>query len=204
MINAILSGIALGLLLSVLIGPVFFLLIKTSIYDGFKSAMYLELGICFSDAVCIFLSYLGLANLLQEPSYRPIVSWVGGIVLIIFGIVTFRQKVKINKKLAIAKRDDFIKLMLRGFLFNITNPSVIFFWIGAVGIAVNQFQGNKIHISSYFISTLAVVVLIDVIKAKLAMRLSKSMNEAKLSMLSKIAGTGILLFGVGIIVKLYL
>ena len=204
MINAIISGIALGLLLSILIGPVFFLLIKTSIYDGFKSAMYLELGICLSDAVCIFIAYIGLANLLQEPSYEPIISWIGGIVLIVFGIITYRQKNKLEKKITISKRDDYIKLIIRGFLFNITNPSVIFFWIGAVGIAVSQFQSNKLFIATYFLFTLLVVIAIDILKAKLALRLSKSINDSKLSLLSKIAGIGILLFGVGIIVKLFI
>ncbi len=204
MINAIISGIALGLLLSILIGPVFFLLIKTSIYDGFKSAMYLELGICLSDAVCIFIAYIGLANLLQEPSFKPIISWIGGIVLIVFGIITYRQKIKLEKKITIPKRDDYIKLIIRGFLFNITNPSVIFFWIGAVGIAVSQFQNNKLFIATYFLFTLLVVIAIDILKAKLAMRLSKSINDSKLSLLSKIAGIGILLFGVGIIVKLFI
>jgi threonine/homoserine/homoserine lactone efflux protein len=203
-INAIISGIALGLLLSILIGPVFFLLIKTSIYDGFKSAMYLELGICLSDAVCIFIAYIGLANLLQEPSYEPIISWIGGIVLIVFGIITYRQKNKLEKKITISKRDDYIKLIIRGFLFNITNPSVIFFWIGAVGIAVSQFQSNKLFIATYFLFTLLVVIAIDILKAKLALRLSKSINDSKLSLLSKIAGIGILLFGVGIIVKLFI
>ncbi len=204
MINAIISGIALGLLLSILIGPVFFLLIKTSIYDGFKSAMYLELGICLSDAVCIFIAYIGLANLLQEPSYEPIISWIGGIVLIVFGIITYRQKNKLEKKITISKRDDYIKLIIRGFLFNITNPSVIFFWIGAVGIAVSQFQSNKLFIATYFLFTLLVVIAIDILKAKLALRLSKSINDSKLSLLSKIAGIIILLFGVGIIVKLFI
>ena len=204
MINAIISGIALGLLLSILIGPVFFLLIKTSIYDGFKSAMYLELGICLSDAVCIFIAYIGLANLLQEPSYKPVISWIGGIVLIVFGIITYRQKIKLEKKINIPKRDDYIKLIIRGFLFNITNPSVIFFWIGAVGIAVSQFQSNKLFIATYFLFTLLVVIAIDILKAKLALRLSKSINDSKLSLLSKIAGIIILLFGVGIIVKLFI
>ena len=204
MLNAIISGIALGLLLSVLIGPVFFLLIKTSIYDGFKSAMYLELGICLSDAVCIFLAYLGLANLLQEPSYKPIISWIGGLILIVFGVITYRQKVKLQDKLNIPNRDDYIKLVVRGFLFNITNPSVIFFWIGAVGLAVSEFSGSVSNVFTYFVSALFVVVSIDILKAKLAMHLSKSITENRLMLFSKIAGLGILLFGVGIIVKLYL
>ena len=45
--------------LSLFIGPAFFVLIETSIKKGFKSAVFLDVGILISDAVCIYwLHYL--------------------------------------------------------------------------------------------------------------------------------------------------
>ncbi|MDA0314685.1 MAG: hypothetical protein O3A40_05240 [Bacteroidetes bacterium] len=43
--QAILEGIELGLLLSMMIGPVFFALITTSIDHGFRQAAILALGV---------------------------------------------------------------------------------------------------------------------------------------------------------------
>ena len=201
MIDAIISGMGLGLLLSILIGPVFFLLIKTSIYDGFKSAMFLELGIGLSDMVCIAVSYFGLVNYLQSPEHKFIISIIGGIVLIIFGWYTMTHQTKVQDKANIPKHDDYIRLMLKGFVFNLSNPSVIFFWIGAVSLAVSQYSGNAWHVGAYFSSTLAVVTCIDIIKARLAQKLSTILNESKLAMLSKIAGISIIGFGIMILMK---
>ena len=201
MFDAIISGVGLGLLLSILIGPVFFLLIKTSIYDGFKSAMFLELGIGLSDVVCIAGAYFGLVNYLQSPDHKFIISIIGGIVLIIFGLYTFNHKTSIQNKVSIPKRDDYVKLVVKGFVFNISNPAVIFFWIGAMSLAVSQYSGNAAHVGLYFISTLSVVTCIDIVKARLSQKLSSILNEDKLNKLSKLAGIVIMAFGVVILLK---
>ncbi|MCC7051155.1 MAG: hypothetical protein IT239_05185 [Bacteroidia bacterium] len=44
-IYAVIHGVGLGLLLSILIGPVFFLLIRISIEQGAKQALTLEVGV---------------------------------------------------------------------------------------------------------------------------------------------------------------
>ncbi len=89
MIDAAIQGIILGLALSVLIGPVFFLLIQTSIKEGFKAALKLELGIISSDAFCIFVSYLGLARVLENPTIANYVGLGGGVMLLIIGVKTY-------------------------------------------------------------------------------------------------------------------
>ena len=97
MFSAFVHGILLGLLLSILIGPVFFMLIKTSINDGFRDAMYLEAGIFLSDIFCISVSYLGLAQLFVKPEYEKLILIAGGIILLIFGISTYLSHKKIPK-----------------------------------------------------------------------------------------------------------
>lgn len=201
MIDAIISGMGLGLLLSILIGPVFFLLIKTSMNDGFKSAMFLELGIGLSDIVCISISYFGLVNYLQAPEYKFIISMIGAVVLIIFGWYTMTHHTREQDKMNIPKHDDYLRLIVKGFVFNLSNPSVIFFWIGAVSLAVSQYSGNSLHVGAYFGSTLTVVTCMDIVKARLAQKLSTILNESKLVMLSKIAGITIIGFGIVILVK---
>ncbi|WP_216351112.1 LysE family transporter, partial [Mucilaginibacter polytrichastri] len=51
MIEAIFSGIGIGLILTFLTGPVFFALIKTSIEKGFQAGIALALGVVTSDVV---------------------------------------------------------------------------------------------------------------------------------------------------------
>jgi threonine/homoserine/homoserine lactone efflux protein len=49
--ESLLEGIELGLLLSMMIGPVFFALITTSMDQGFKQAAILAFGVLLSDLV---------------------------------------------------------------------------------------------------------------------------------------------------------
>jgi len=50
--EAVFNGVIYGLVLAVLVGPVFFTLIQTSIERGFKSGVYVAIGISLSDALC--------------------------------------------------------------------------------------------------------------------------------------------------------
>jgi threonine/homoserine/homoserine lactone efflux protein len=202
MIHAITQGIVLGLILSALIGPVFFLLIKTSMKNGFKAALIMEIGIISSDAFCIFLSYVGMANIFNNPLYKIYFIVLGSAVLMIFGVTTFLSHKKINAENELLKVSN-TKLILKGFFFNISNPSVLFFWISTVGLAVSQFSSNKTKIVVYFLSTLITVFAIDVLKAYLAKTINEKINDYTLGIITKVAGIGIFLFGIYLLLDFY-
>ena len=54
--DLIVNGILFGVFLSLLFGPAFFVLLETSIKKGFKSAVFLDIGILISDAVYLLAS----------------------------------------------------------------------------------------------------------------------------------------------------
>jgi threonine/homoserine/homoserine lactone efflux protein len=66
MINDILTGIPWGVLLSFMIGPVFFILLETSIIKGFRAALVFDLGVVFGDIFFITIAYLGSYRLIQS------------------------------------------------------------------------------------------------------------------------------------------
>ena len=57
MINDILSGIPWGIFLSFMIGPVFFILLETSIIKGFRAALVFDIGVVLGDIVFIAIAY---------------------------------------------------------------------------------------------------------------------------------------------------
>lgn len=201
MLSALFHGILLGLLLSILIGPVFFMLIKTSISDGFRDAMFLEAGIFLSDIFCITISYLGLAQLFMKPEHEPLILTCGGIILLIFGITTYFSRKKMADPDAPPKRTPIHKLMMKGFFFNLSNPSVILFWIGAVGITVSQYKSDAVDVGIYFAGTIITVVLIDVLKALLAVRIKSLLTPKMFDRINKISGAAIFTFGIFLLVK---
>ncbi len=86
MLEPLLNGILSGLLLAILIGPVFFALIQTSIQQGFRSGILLAVGVSLSDAFCAAVCFLGFSQLnLNSPSFKESLAFLGGLLLIAFG-----------------------------------------------------------------------------------------------------------------------
>ena len=52
------QAFSIGFLLSVMIGPVFFLLLETSITKGFRSALALDLGVLISDIIYVLIAVM--------------------------------------------------------------------------------------------------------------------------------------------------
>jgi threonine/homoserine/homoserine lactone efflux protein len=202
MLGYFFQGIIPGLILSVAIGPVFFMLITTSLNRGFKKAMILEAGIIFGDAFCILSAVLGLQAILSKEEYRQGLTIAGGIVLILFGFITWRKAVEeVVQHNEIIAHDSDLKLFWKGFFFNISNPSVIFFWMASVGIAINEFNNDSTKVLPYFSATLITVFSIDVLKAFLAFRVKKFLTAKNLVLLNRIAGFAIFIFGLLILYK---
>jgi threonine/homoserine/homoserine lactone efflux protein len=202
MIEAFLQGVVPGLILSAAIGPVFFMLVQTSIQRGFKLAMVMEAGIILSDTFCIICAYFGLASFFQNPAYKNVIFTVGSIILVIFGIAMFLSHKKVNFNVDDElKKGDKTKLFWKGFLFNISNPSVIFFWMAFVGLSLPQYASNKSEIIAYFFGTIITVFGIDILKAWSANKIKRFMTQNTMVNFNKIAGLGIGFFGVFVFIK---
>lgn len=202
MIEAFFHGIVPGLLLSAAIGPVFFMLVQTSIQRGFKLAMIMEFGIIMSDTFCILCAYFGLASFFQNPAYKNLIFTVGSIILVIFGIVMFLSHKKVSFQVDDElKKGDKTKLFWKGFLFNISNPSVVFFWMAFVGLSLPQYSSDKTKVLAYFSGTLITVFSIDILKAWSADKIKKYMTQKAMINFNKIAGLGIGVFGVFVFIK---
>ena len=92
MINIIIHGVSLGLLLSIMIGPVFFLLLNTSIKKGFKPAAYLAAGVALSDMMFIIIAYYGSTLIGTVNKSNSKIGWIGGLLLITFGLISIFKK----------------------------------------------------------------------------------------------------------------
>lgn len=200
--GAVLNGIGYGLLLAVLVGPVFFTLIQTSIERGFKSGVYVAVGISLSDALCIGIAYLGIANLLTNPNFRIYLSYVGGTILLCFGLyyLLIKSRRPVFNPEHIQERNP-LKLIAKGFVINGFNPMVLFFWIATIGLASAQFGYTTHGIVSVFLGSIVVTVFItDVIKAKLADKLRVLLTARTMKLMNLLVGVVMLGFGLKLII----
>ena len=205
MLTAIGSGILLGVIISFLIGPVFFGLIQTSIRQGVGRAMIYEIGTVLSDTIILFLCYLGLANILAADSYRHAIGIAGAILLFSMGLYTLLKKKKEDHQGVepIEEKSHPLALILKSFLLNTINPSVILFWILQVSLAVSNFGGKQGIIITHFIAVLSTMILFDFLKAFGANKIKKYLRPRTFDLIAKIEGILLIIFSVVILVRTF-
>lgn len=203
MVFTFLHGVLLGVLLSIFVGPIFFVLIKTSVSDGFKNALFMVSGIFLSDLLCVILCYMGLVQFFADPAIKKWILLIGGLILTVTGIVSYFKK-HVNDKEIDTHGAKSVGLMAKGFLFNITTPTVILFWIGAVGYAVSTYEGSRSEVILYFVGTLGTVVTIDILKSYLASKIRKWFTPKVFGILNKVTGVGIFVFGIIMLIRVFL
>ncbi len=92
MIAALGEGFSVGLLLSALIGPVFFALIQASLTNGFRYAAALATGILVSDLIYVLVTFFGIKFIAGFESFEVVLGLGGGLILIGFGINSIFKK----------------------------------------------------------------------------------------------------------------
>ena len=119
--DVVINGLVFGLLLCVLIGPVFFALIQNSIEKGFKAGFFMAIGIAVSDAFYILVTYLGISQLTNNEQFN---MWLGGLGVIMLGFKfsTCLSRVCQRLKTASPKSTKWFQQIIKGFFLNGVNP----------------------------------------------------------------------------------
>lgn len=212
-----LEGVIIGLTLAIVLGfgPSFFTLIQTSINRGFKSAMFLDLGIILNDVIIVALLLMTNIQFNFSDEKNMILSGIGaGIILIIFGIYTYTLSPKKiitiseNNNQVIDKMnekfDDDAKwytYIAKGFIINIFNPFVWIFWITCVATASASYEGNKLSLIIFFVGAFSTVLFFDILKALGAYSLKRFFTEKMLKLLNQVTGVALVLSGLYLMVR---
>ena len=209
----LLTGIICGILLSLFfsLGPAFFSLIQNSIHHGFKKAISFAAGVSLSDGLVVLLMLTVLSNLdLDALLHNVYVSIIGGIAIGIFGVLTYRSKVKstANKesrlKFSTETATHRWQLALTGFLLNILNPLIWLYWVSII-----TFLSAELNLSSserylFFLGMLLAVFGTDVLKCRLASLLQNIITARIMNLFNKITGGILMAFSVYLIVSMIL
>ena len=212
MFDDILTAIPFGIILAFTIGPVFFVLLETSATKGFRSALIFDLGVIFADIIFIVIAFYSTNNLRGKIGNDPSFLIFGGVLLIVYGVISFiktsksfRSIVKEYHKVEIQK--DYGKLFIKGFLLNFINIGVLLGWLGFIvlGDSLTTSENGDIvfiiaMVAAYFITDLFKIVIAKRLKAKLTPRL---IFKTKKVIAIVILGFGILLFAQGLFPKTY-
>ena len=214
MLDLILKGIVTGFILSIMIGPAFFVLLETSIRKGVRSAIAFDIGVLFSDFIYILIAYVfysQVASLTGDGKNNEHAKMVGGILFIIYGVVTFFKKLKApqvdDEGNIIQNQKDYFLLFLKGFLLNFANPFVIFYWFSVMTLASKQSQstisGGDSTPIMYFIAVMLITFFsFDLLKIIGAKKLRPLVTDNLLKALNQLTGIVFLGFGIFLIIKI--
>ena len=202
--NAILIGIGL----SFMIGPVFFMLIQTSILKGVKAAVAFNMGVILGDVAFIVIAYYGSRHLLERIKDDPRLFFIGGLILIVYGAITYLDKS--NKKeteepsIDLTVNNNYLKLILKGFFLNFINIGVLALWLGLIVGIGPSLDMNPTRIFYYFALILTSYFVVDLGKILLAKQLKKKMTSLVVFRVKRIMGVLLIVFGVGLMLKGFL
>lgn len=203
MFEAIVSGLTLGLILSISVGPVIFAIIRQSLSNGHMGGYAFIAGVSVSD-ISIVLVCNVLSSIFQKLlENKMIIGVAGSIFLIILGVYTFFfKKIQITEDNTIQekqfKKREVVGIFLSGFFMNTLNPSVFIFWLAATAKihsqAATQYHSLR-YIFTVFFVCLAFVLTADIAKVLLSGKLRPKLTPHNIHIINRISGIILVVFG---------
>lgn len=206
MINDIITGIPWGIFLSFMIGPVFFILLETSITKGFRAALVFDFGVVLGDIFFIAIAYLGSYRLIQSLKDKPALFMFGGMLMLVYGIISFVKLKKEGKiKYALIDKEiikkNYLSLFIKGFLLNVINIGVLGFWLAIIISVGPKLEMQTSRMITFFISVIVSYLLIDCIKIVLSKQLKTKLTPSNILKVKKGISIVLIIFGIVLITQ---
>lgn len=206
MIEDILTGIPLGIFLSFLIGPVFFVLLETSAVKGFRAALVFDLGVVLADVFFIAIAYFSSYRLIQSIKGNPAIFIFGGILMMTYGLVSFIRLRKIGKNTDIDDdvlvvgliKKNYMNLFIKGFLLNFINVGVLLFWFLILITIGPKLDLETSRMLTFFTSVILTYLIVDIGKMLLAKQLRHKLTPANILKTKKVISIVLIIFGLTI------
>jgi len=168
-----LTPISVGFFTAFIMGPVFWVLLETSITKGLRAAVAFDIGVILADVLFIVATYYGSVKLFLSESNKDGLFVLGGTIILLFGVYSWLTRKKEEEKIEVTEsKHNYFGLAAKGFAINIFNVGVLIFW-GGVTIVAGPSTGNdplnfvvffSIVLLAYFITDLGKIVIAKQLK----------------------------------------
>ena len=202
--NLILDGLLLGLTLAILLGPIFVALTQTGIQRGVRAGLSVGTGIWISDILVIVTAYFFIKEIdeiAQNKSFHQWMGWIGGLILIIFGIISLVKKPKLDEKIPAFNAKSYAGYWTKGFAVNFFNPFTFVFWISVMTTYVIGKKIDGPDATLLFGSIMFTIIVTDSLKVVLAKLIRKKLTHNHIILFGKLAGVILITFGVILILR---
>mgnify|MGYP001470950550 FL=1 len=199
----LLTPITVGFFTAFIMGPVFWVLLETSITKGFKAAVAFDLGVMFADVCFIGVCYLGSFQLLEDEQNKQGLFVLGGTILLLYGLFSWINRAKKSKDQPDIQesKENYFGLAAKGFAINILNVGVFIFW-GGVTIVSSPASGKSFTSFVLFFSIVLLSYFItDLLKISVANRFKTLLSGKGIVIVNSIISLILVVSGVVLILK---
>ena len=197
------DAVVFGFILSFSFGPIFFILLETSITRGIKQAVFMDFGVIVSDLLFFSLAYFGASKIATEEN-QPALFLLGGVILSVYSVISFINNAVKNKKIKKEKAVEetrLFKYVIKGFLLNIINISYLVIWAGVIVWFGPKVEMSPVKIWTFFFVSVATYLAVNVLKFLLSSRLKSTLTDFVLFYIRQGLSILILIFGIVLIFK---
>lgn len=209
------KGVGIGLGLALLVGPLIVLLLQLALREGQQAAWVAGFGIWVSDLAYAVLAHFGTDQLraaIDWPGFEPVISMVGGAILIGVGIKLYRSDRKWEMNLPKAgkptkkrkRKTSLVSAFWKGFAINTFNPFPVVFWSTVALTLVHDEGLSSGQAFALYAGILSTIVVSDSAKIWSAKWLRQKMASGWLSKVGQIGGVMLVVFGVVLVVRVWL
>lgn len=194
------EGLLSGLVMSLMLGTVFFAIIRNSIYYGYKSGLWIAFGVVLSDMVFISLAIWSTSMEQFLKNNQGVLSIVSGSLLIVLGLALVFKKIAANN-FSIANSKElnnyqWFRWIINGFMLNVINPMNFFIWLGISAVLTGKFEYAMHQKIVYFLFSLLGIFIAEALLAIFASAIRNKISEKNLVWVNRLSG--LVFIGIGI------
>jgi len=155
----VLYGFLIGMVMSIMLGTVFFALVQNSIDHGFKTGVFISIGVITSDILLISLSWFN-AELIPEGSTTDwVVRLCGATFLLFYGLSNLLKKENIAYPKT--EKKQVAKFITMGFLLNVLNPGNYIGWLAITTQLQTVAKYSFSEAVFYFLGALSAIFIME-------------------------------------------
>lgn len=198
-----LTGMAIGAVMSAPVGPVNVMAIQRALRFGFLSGLAAGSGAVVADGLFAGAAVFGVTAVSQFISgHHRLIQAVGGILLLVFGLLTWRMHPHLDDSNGDGKGR--FSGLLTGFFMTITNPGAALGSVAIIGALgplapqVGDYWGAGVLISGVIAGGVCWWASVSAVSTRLRDRIA----DPWLERLNRIAGGALMVFGAAVLAQL--
>jgi threonine/homoserine/homoserine lactone efflux protein len=198
MLQALITGVTMGLYLAVSVGPILFTVIKQSLENGIRGGFSFVAGIWVSDILFVVLSNtFSVVTANFANTYIRQIGYGGGLLLLVLGgyYAFFKPPVLpntagVNGRM---RHSHMVGLFVTGFSINTLNPILFFEWLAAATVFATTYTVNERLL--IFSTCLFVNISADTLKVLLAGKIRPRLTMQNLQVVNRVTGIVLIICG---------